>query len=76
MAKINCCKDCTDRELGCHGWCERYLAAKNRIAEIHAAKEKQRDIIGYTYSKIIANKAENARIRQNRHKWKLGGRTK
>lgn len=33
--KINCCLNCEDRHVGCHGTCERY---KRERAEIEAAK--------------------------------------
>ena len=33
----NSCKDCMDRELGCHVTCERYIAfQKSRKAELDA----------------------------------------
>jgi hypothetical protein len=25
---INCCYNCPDRKLGCHGYCEKYISAK------------------------------------------------
>ena len=25
------CRDCTDRELGCHGKCERYMAYREEL---------------------------------------------
>lgn len=76
MATIKCCKDCTERELGCHGWCEKYIAAKNKLAEMRAAKEKERDIHAYTYNIVQTNRERSARSRQERRRWRLGGRTK
>lgn len=32
MGTITCCKDCTDRHIGCHIDCERYLAEQEQIA--------------------------------------------
>ena len=36
-ATISTCKDCKDRKVGCHGYCERYLEARmkhdNQAAE-------------------------------------------
>lgn len=29
IPSINCCKDCKDRQLGCHGKCERYINQKD-----------------------------------------------
>ena len=71
---IKCCRDCPDRELGCHGWCEKYLAAKNRIAEMHAEKDKIRDIIGYSYERIREGATINAKARQQRRRWRFCGR--
>lgn len=33
---IHCCRDCSERRMGCHGSCERYLAEK-------AAHEAERE---------------------------------
>lgn len=30
---IHCCKDCKDREIGCHGRCERYIEEKRIVDE-------------------------------------------
>lgn len=39
------CKDCENRELGCHGKCEEYIEWKNELAELNKkiAKEKLAD---------------------------------
>lgn len=31
---ITCCKDCTKREVGCHGSCEEYNMQKSRCEEL------------------------------------------
>lgn len=31
MKKITCCKDCTERQTGCHSRCEKYLAEKKTL---------------------------------------------
>jgi hypothetical protein len=31
--KIGVCKDCADREIGCHATCERYITAKKEWDE-------------------------------------------
>ena len=41
------CKDCPDREVGCHSVCEKYKREKAEHERIKAAQEKERDIIGY-----------------------------
>ena len=45
MASITCCKDCTERVLGCHSTCERYLEQKAQLTKVYKAR-KQEDI-GY-----------------------------
>ena len=43
---IKCCKDCEERQVGCHGWCPRYLNEKDaydkKKAKEKEAREKQR----------------------------------
>ena len=34
MIGINCCKDCTERYLGCHSNCEKYIAKKKEAEKI------------------------------------------
>lgn len=28
MMRVHCCKDCTNRVVGCHATCEKYIQAK------------------------------------------------
>lgn len=35
---MKACKDCTEREVGCHANCERYRAEVERQKEINAAR--------------------------------------
>lgn len=30
---VYCCKECTDRYIGCHGKCEKYIEEKKRYLE-------------------------------------------
>lgn len=43
---IWCCKDCTERHVGCHGKCERYIKQneehQKRLAEEKKANDVQR----------------------------------
>jgi len=43
--KITCCKDCTERVVGCHATCEKYKAEKqaNEEEREKRRKEKRRD---------------------------------
>ena len=34
MAKINVCYKCTDRKMGCHGSCQKYLDEKKAMDEM------------------------------------------
>lgn len=42
---FNCCNNCTDRKIGCHANCKKYLNAKQKSAEFekHKRKEMQKD---------------------------------
>ena len=33
MIKITCCKDCEDREIGCHSYCEKYIREKEQMVK-------------------------------------------
>lgn len=41
MEMIKCCKDCTDRTVGCHSVCPKYLEEK-RIHEEQLEEKRQR----------------------------------
>lgn len=36
------CKDCPDRQVGCHGSCDKYLAYKKEMTAINEAIYKQK----------------------------------
>lgn len=62
------CKDCAERQVGCHGKCERYIESKKRLEEydvmVRAAKTNQdysRPLIPQTYSKTKREKLERKR---------------
>jgi hypothetical protein len=67
MGLGTCCKDCTDRHLGCHSVCEKYIAAKAKIEKLREKREQNRDINLYklgckqqafdTYIRKIQNKS-------------------
>lgn len=49
------CKDCADRNPGCHGDCQRYLSARRQAMD-EAAQEKARqrsevEYMGYHYGR-------------------------
>lgn len=35
----NGCKDCTDRQIGCHSTCERYKAFREQLDKINEQKK-------------------------------------
>lgn len=37
MSAISCCKNCTDRTIGCHAVCERYISEAARHEAVKAA---------------------------------------
>lgn len=39
MNGIKCCRDCNDRCIGCHSYCELYISER---AELDAIKERER----------------------------------
>lgn len=41
------CKDCPDRQIGCHGQCERYKAFRAARDAVIEARQKNADVIGY-----------------------------
>lgn len=42
--KITCCKDCEDRQPGCHGSCEKYAQEKAEYDETMTQKRKEYEI--------------------------------
>lgn len=58
---ISTCKDCKDRKVGCHGYCERYIKERtkndNQAAEIRKIKQDDSDV----YKFLIGNTIKRAR---------------
>lgn len=46
---INCCKDCPDRYPGCHGKCEKYIAARAEYDRQKAEAMKKHAIASGLY---------------------------
>ena len=40
QSRVTCCKDCKERNIGCHGACERYLAQKELHKEAVKAERR------------------------------------
>lgn len=53
------CKGCTERQLGCHGTCERYISWKKDREEM-IRKQRESDL--YTISLAASNKRKRLQI--------------
>lgn len=49
MPTIKCCFKCTERSLGCHSTCERYLKEKENIHKIYEAKAHEHSVLDGIY---------------------------
>ena len=54
MKKITCCKDCTERAVGCHSQCERYLSQKREQTEDKEARRMR--MVGIYYARDTASR--------------------
>ena len=56
-ATISTCKDCKDRKVGCHGYCERYKEERakydNQSANIRKIKQDNGDVSKFLISNAI-----------------------
>lgn len=45
LIQLSPCKDCPDREVGCHGKCEKYINYQKENSEVkkYIAKEKKKN---------------------------------
>lgn len=50
------CKDCTDRALGCHSGCGKYLAYHQYRSEVLKTKQTENDIGDYCKKAILKTK--------------------
>lgn len=59
-AKVGVCKDCTEREVGCHSSCERYITAKKEWEaeknRIYTEKCKDSNYDNYHFNAIYRHK--------------------
>lgn len=47
MPGIHTCYKCVEREIGCHGTCEKYQAAKEKNDKILAERQKDDDFYNF-----------------------------
>lgn len=54
------CKDCPDRKLVCHGYCEKYKAfhEHNRGEHVLKAREQEKELCDYSYNAVARTKRD------------------
>ena len=50
QVNCKCCKDCAERQIGCHSTCEKYRLFRTALDEQNELKQKQ-----LTHQRIISN---------------------
>lgn len=73
--EFKCCLGCTEREVGCHSWCERYERMKARNEAVKAKQREDAEARAYssnTYRDRMDDCAK--RKRKNRGLIKPSGR--
>lgn len=53
--RVGCCYGCTDRKVGCHGTCEKYLSAKEEIEKENAVIRRSKLIAPATGTQNFRN---------------------
>lgn len=59
MNLFECCKNCNDRHLGCHGTCERYLEDRAKLDEINRVKNAENECRSCVIEGVLKNKKKN-----------------
>ena len=60
------CKDCKDREVGCHSRCEKYKREKTKHERLKAINESDKDYRAYRREQRDKRIKANAK-RKNKH---------
>lgn len=59
-SSIMCCKDCKERQVGCHSTCERYIREKNEYNKksymIRQKIEKEQRLFDYRANRLYGEK--------------------
>ena len=62
---IEVCKDCTEREIGCHATCKKYIDAKKEWEEtkkkIYAERCRDVEYDAYRFDTVCKRKADRER---------------
>ena len=61
MTNIKCCKDCTERYIGCHSDCDRYNKEKSDIDKYKAIVQSHKDKINRDRAYVIDALEKNRR---------------
>ena len=64
MSFIKSCKDCTERYIGCHSYCEKYKAERAKYDECRMREKEQKDIAYCIRNSNFHRR--NTRIRKSR----------
>ena len=50
MGRITCCYNCSEKEIGCHAYCEEYMRQRAELDKenevYHQAQQKKMDVLG------------------------------
>lgn len=61
---MNCCKDCRERNVGCHATCQKYIADKAQRDADWKRIRREREIDNYLYSMQHKRRKINEAIRK------------
>ena len=71
-AKIGVCKDCADREIGCHGTCEKYITAKKgwdeERSKIYAERSKTIEYDTFRFDAVCKRKVIRDKKARMKHR--------
>lgn len=56
MRSLCPCKGCGDRDIGCHGWCERYISWRKKADEANLARNEYNVEHSITYERAFRKK--------------------
>lgn len=65
MVIITCCKDCTDRQRGCHSTCETYKKQRAELDEYKIREAAQRE--AYSYRMQVLKEASAVPFHKRRY---------
>lgn len=55
------CARCTEREVGCHSKCEKYIAYTKERRKVSERRNKDEDVDNWQYGSIYKNKKRSHR---------------